>query len=191
MAEFVRLVWYYLTWLVPRPFPVYPDEGGVMCRFGHYVATLQTGWHWIWPPIHYVQKVTTTEQVVDLKPQSLTTSDGRRLAISGAVGYSVADPKRAILGVHDYDLSLPVLALGVIAHHVTTHSAVECSDPEAMAAIVQDGIRKIAVARWGLRIMRVWITDLADHTVFRILGDSAAVLPYGDETAPESIGVTR
>ena len=94
------------------------------------------------------------------------------MAVSGAVSYCVVDPKKAILDVQEVDVSLPALSLGIIAHYVTTHTLEECLSCDELVACVRDGIVGQAAERWGLSIMRVWLTDIAEHTVIRVIGGS-------------------
>jgi len=170
MEEFLRQLWEFLTYALPRPVWVEPNEGGVLLRFGKFKYIVETGWTWVWPPIEKVRKLDITEQVIDLRAQSLTTKDDATLAVSGAVSYRVENPKKALLDVQDVDVSLPTLSLGILAHYVTTHTLEECMNCEEIVDHVRKGIRDEAVARWGLRILKVWITDIAEHKVIRVIG---------------------
>ena len=85
--------------IFPRTFTIFPDEAGVRITFGTRVKSLGPGWYVFWPPIQHVEKLSVMPQAVDLRPQSVHTSDGVDMVISGAILYRISDAKKAILNV--------------------------------------------------------------------------------------------
>ena len=158
--------------LFPKIFTVLPDEGGVRITFGRIVKTLKPGWYTYWPPIQHVQKIGVTPQCVDLRPQSVLTSDNKDMVISGAILYKISDARKAILEVQDYDRSVQTLALGVIAEFMGGHSSEKLEIP-ILRELILTKVREEAQG-FGLKIMRVYITDLGSCKNLRILGEVEA-----------------
>ena len=157
--------------IFPRTFTVLPDEGGIRITLGTGVKTLVPGWYVYWPIIQHIEKMSVTPQVVDLRPQSVLCQDVQDMIISGAVMYRVSDVRKAILSVQDYDRSVQVLSLGVIAEFMHDHAPTVPIN--AIREEVLVGIREEA-AGFGLKIMKVYITDLGHTKNLRVLGETAA-----------------
>lgn len=164
--------------IFPKTFTVFPDEGGVRITFGTKVKSLKPGWYIYWPIIQHVEKLSITPQAIDLRPQSVRASDGTDMVISGAILYRISDARKAILDVQDYDRSLQVLALGVIAEFVGIHNCrLEISE---LREVILTGVRDEATG-FGLKIMKVYITDLGCAKNLRVLGDAAIYKPEFEE----------
>ncbi|MCK5609615.1 SPFH domain-containing protein, partial [Candidatus Pacearchaeota archaeon] len=144
--------------IFPRTFTVLPDEGGIRITLGTKVEPLQPGWYIYWPIIQHVEAVSVTPQAVDLRPQSVRTSEGNDMIIGGAILYRISDARKAILNVQDYDRSVQILALGVIAEYVRGIVLGSLRIGKLREAILA-GVREEA-AGFGLKIMKVYITDL-------------------------------
>lgn len=171
MVEVIREIFYRLTYILPRPIMIAPDERGVLLRFGKICRVVNAGWVWIWPPIDEIEVMNVTEQVIDIRAQSVTTKDDVSLAISGAISYRIQDPQKALYNVNDADASLVSLSLGTIAHFVNQRTYKQCLKVDEISKEILGKIRERATNKWGLKIMRVFITDLSRHTVYRMLGD--------------------
>jgi len=107
-------------------------------------------------------------QVIDLRSQSVRTSDGQSVIVSGAIQYSVKDVRKAILNVQNVDTALEKLALGIILEFVKSKTVDECHDIEALKKEILRGIKEAAQG-WGLKIERVFITDLDKTINIRLL----------------------
>lgn len=163
----------------PRTFTVFPDEGGIRITLGTKVKPLKPGWYVYWPVIQHVEKLSITPQAVDLRPQSIRTEDGTDMVISGAILYGIRDARKAILGVQDYDRSLQVLALGVIAEFMGKHKLADTKISD-LREVIRIGVRDEATG-FGLKIMKVYITDLGCAKNLRVLGDTAIHKPEFEE----------
>ncbi len=159
----------------PKTFTVFPDEAGVRITLGTKVKTLKPGWYIYWPPIQELTKVTITPQAIDLRPQSVYTEDSKDVVISGAILYRISEARKAILEVQDFDRSLQVLALGVIAEFIGKHKSVDLKIAD-LREVILTGVREEA-AGFGLKIMKVYITDLGHTKNLRVLGGTAVYKP--------------
>ncbi len=174
-----QLIEWLFCW-VPRIMLVGPDEEGVRETLGRRWKRLKPGWYLWWPPIQRVIRIVVTPQVVNLPGQSAYTTDNVSIVISGALQYRIDDGAKVLLEVQDYDESLRALSLGIITAYVNSKTLRECMDIDSLCNEILKGIRK-ASAGWGIKIMRVLITDLAPVQSFRIIGNSNVLpLPNGN-----------
>ncbi len=156
-----------LTCGIPRIWIVEPDESGIRTTLGRHINPTPAGWYIFWPLIQSVIKITITPQIIDLREQSLTTLDGKKQVISGAVEYDIRDAMKAILHVQDYDKNLPTLCLGKISDYVEAHPASECR-----SALIKAELRKEIrehVNKWGIRILNIFITDNVSAETIRVM----------------------
>ncbi len=158
-----------VTCWIPRIALVAPDESGVRVTLGKYIHPTPPGWYIIFPMIQVLAALTITPQVEDLRAQSVMTSDGISVAVSGAIEYSIRDAEKALLRVQDFDKSLKNLALGVIVDFVTSHTLNECRNVEEIKEIVRKALRA-HVNDWGIKLINVYITDLDKHRAIRLMG---------------------
>ncbi len=158
------------AWL-PRLYYINPDEGGVRITLGKYYKTKGPGWYFYWPIIHQMCVIAVMPQVKDLRGQSLFTKDMENVLISGAVTYRIIDVSKTILAVQDYDKSLMNTALGTITEFVTSKTKEECMNITALKDEIRKGLREEA-SGWGLKIMKIAITDFGDTKNIRVIGDS-------------------
>lgn len=163
---------------VPRMLLVAPDEEGVRETLGKRWKKISPGWYITWPLIHRTIRLVVTPQVVNLPGQSVYTKDKASIVISGALQYRIDNAAKALLEVQDFDESLIALSLGIIAAYVNGKTLDECMDIDMLCSEILKDIRKASTG-WGIKIMRVLITDLAPVQSFRIIGN-ANVIPLGD-----------
>lgn len=153
---------------------VYPNEGAVFLRGGKYRTTLSAGFYWKLPVYDSIQKLDVTTQVINLPNQSVTSKDKHCVAASGAIEYSISDARKALLCVQDFDTSLQNLAMGTIAHYLNRKNYEECTEISGLEREVLEALRR-RVKEWGLFITKFWITDLAEHKVYRIMSHDTPV----------------
>ena len=174
-----QLISYLFCW-VPRLSLVAPDEEGVRETLGKRWKRLRPGWYLWWPPIQRIIRISVMPQIVNLPGQSAYTKDGISIVISGALQYRIDNGAKTLLEVQDYDASLIALALGEISIYANSKTLDECMDIEKLCGEILKGIRKSS-SGWGIKIMRVLITDLAPVQSFRIIGNNSNtnIIPLG------------
>jgi len=119
-----------------------------------------------------MRKVTVVIQVVDIRIQSVLTSDGVDMCFGSAIKYRVREADKAILRVQDYDLSLQALCLGVCSRYINNHAHNECGSIETIEGYILKGIKEEARG-WGIDIMAIYITDLGKTRNIRLLTDKS------------------
>ena len=159
MTEFITKLFDILFCWCPRFTIVQPDEKGVRVTCGGWVENLDPGLHWYWPMLTTMDTVNVSPQFIDLPNQYVTTDDGDTVAISGVVGYHIIDPKEALYNVQDYDVSLPNLAMGIIASKVGSDSLTD----DVLAELNN------RAEPWGIEIDSVIITDYAECWCVRLI----------------------
>ena len=168
-----------ITSLIPRLYYVQPDEAGVRITLGNKVKAIGPGPWLYWPVVQDITVVTVTPQVVDLRGQS-SISSGRDYVISGAIMYRIDSAEKAILAVQDFDQSLQTLSLGIIANYSKLHDLSQPDAFELLQTEILKGVRE-AASGWGLKIMKVYLTDLGNVTNIRVIGGYTTVIPVVGE----------
>lgn len=152
---------------IPRIRLIRPDECGIRITCGHKYRLTPPGWYFVWPILQEIDVINVMPQIIDLREQSLTTADGKSIAISGAVEYSMRDVVKAVFNVQDYDRSLPTLCLGKIAEYVESHDFKDCK-----STVIKEALRKEIrehVNAWGIAIKHIFITDNVVAKTYRIM----------------------
>ncbi len=161
---------------LPRKYFINPDEGGIRITLGNRVKTMTPGYYYYWPIIQECRGINVAPQVVDLRPQSALTSDLIDIAISGGIKYRISDQHKALLDVQDYDKSIQTVALGIICEFVSGHTfEAIVVDLSFLKDTILSGIREEA-AGMGLKIMKVYITDIGRTKNIRIMGGEHIVI---------------
>ena len=170
--EFLNKIFATLLKWVPRIELIQPDEAGVRVTLGVREKVLPPGWYLYWPIIQEIFFATVTTQVQDVRCQSITSKDRRDMVVSGAIRFKITDIRKAMLEVKDCEESLIALSLGVLLSVASTMTEEELADTEKLGDSILKKIR--AEARgWGLKIQKVYITDLGRTRNIRLLTNAA------------------
>ncbi len=178
MQWIAELISQLFCW-VPRFQIIRPDENGVRITCGRKYKLLSPGLYLFWPLIQEIDILNIMPQVIDLRAQSVYTKSGINLCFGGGIMYRVDDAVKACLKVQDFDKSLYTLALGIVADYINQHDCNECSISTIREAVLK-GIRENA-AGWGLKVMRLYVTDFGTVKNIRILGNETVITDIGDE----------
>lgn len=151
-----------------------PWERGIRVRLGRWYKELGPGPHGLIPMLDRVETINVLPQRIVLPNQSISCTDGKTIAISGAIMYSITKPLKVWLEVEDHDESLVALAMNKIAEYV---SGVESTSVtvEALQREVLPELRRISL-KWGIKIHDISVKDLAPHKVYRFMNDEAVDL---------------
>lgn len=159
-----------LCWL-PRPYFVNPDESGVRITLGSRVTETPPGAYIDIPLIHSFITVNVATQGLTLAEQSVITADDVDLAIRGAILYRITNARKAIFETDDFDQSLEAVAAGVIEQFVATKTYDELRDRKGLRDEITRGLRE-AASGWGIKLQRVYISDIGRVKNIRVLGSS-------------------
>ncbi|MGB3056314.1 MAG: SPFH domain-containing protein, partial [Acidimicrobiales bacterium] len=89
---------------------VQPYQRGVKERLGKYHETLDPGLRVIVPFVDKIRMVDMREQVVDVPPQEVITSDNVVVSVDAVVYYEPTDPQRLVYNVANFILAVTKLA---------------------------------------------------------------------------------
>lgn len=146
-------------------------ERGVRFSMGRYVRVCDPGVHWYWNWWESIEVVTTVTHVVESQRLTLTTMDGRILVISAAVQYSIAEPDRYYLSIHDFDKSLLNMIEGECSRVISKSNASDIlADPQRFGDKIAVYARRIA-KEWGCAIENVSLPNLACVKAYRFIGE--------------------
>ena len=151
---------------------VSPDECGVRVTLGKHVYVTPSGWYIVWPVIQTWEGAKVKTQIKDLRAQSVWSADHKELVISGAVKYYIADIRKALLEVFDYDANIQALALGVIQRNCATCNEADVRTP-ALEEVILAALREESRG-WGIRVQQVYITDVGRARNIRLLTNTVS-----------------
>jgi len=158
-----------LTCFIPRPLILTDYEAGVRVTWGKWNKVVSSGLFWYIPLFQKMIYMEVQTQVVDLRGQSVHTKDGKHIIVSGAIQYSIKDINKAIFNVQNVDQSLETLALGVILEYVNKRTLEECQEVVDLKKEILKGMKEAAQG-WGVKIERIYITDLDESRNIRLIG---------------------
>lgn len=136
---------------------VQPYQRGVKERLGKYRETLDPGMRVIVPFIDKIRLIDMREQVVDVPPQEVITSDNVVVSVDAVVYYEPTDPQRLVYNVANFILAVTKLAqtnLRNVIGDMQLDQALTSRDT------INHGLRDIlddATDKWGVRVVRVEI----------------------------------
>lgn len=136
---------------------VQPFQRGVKERLGKFRETLDPGMRVIIPFVDKIRLVDMREQVVDVPPQEVITSDNVVVSVDAVVYYEPTDPQRLVYNVANFILAVTKLAqtnLRNVVGDMQLDQALTSRDT------INHGLRDIlddATDKWGVRVVRVEI----------------------------------
>lgn len=134
-------------------------ERGIVLRLGRFHREIGPGLHWQIPfGVDRPLVDNVVPRTINLGEQSLTTSDGKGVVISGVVTARIHSIKKSILEVESVDQALMDACGGEISSVVSAATWDELHTG-ALAEKLTDVCRKRGW-RWGIEIIQVQLTDL-------------------------------
>jgi regulator of protease activity HflC (stomatin/prohibitin superfamily) len=130
-------------------------------HFGRYIRTLQPGLSFIIPMVQRVgHKVNMKEQVVDIDPQTVITSDNANVTVDGVVFYQIFNAAKSVYEVNDLQrgiLNITMTNLRSVCGSMELDELLSKRDEigERVLAIVDE-----ATNSWGVKVLRVEIKDI-------------------------------
>ncbi len=136
---------------------VRPYQRGIVEQLGKYKTTVDPGLRMILPFVQTMRLVDMREQVVDVPPQEVITSDNVVVSVDAVIYYEPSDPQRLIYNVANFLLAITKLAqtnLRNLIGDMELDSALTSRDSInlALRQILDD-----ATDKWGVRVARVEI----------------------------------
>jgi regulator of protease activity HflC (stomatin/prohibitin superfamily) len=146
-----------LAFLVNAVKIVRPFQRGLVERLGRYKTTKEPGLNLIIPFIETMQLVDMREQVVDVPPQEVITSDNVVVSVDAVVYYEATDPQRLIYNVADFFTAITKLAQTNLRNLI---GDLELDTALTSRDTINLQLREVlddATDKWGVRVVRVEI----------------------------------
>jgi regulator of protease activity HflC (stomatin/prohibitin superfamily) len=134
-----------------------PYQRGVVERLGKYRSTVNPGLRLIIPIIEAVRTVDMREQVVDIPPQEVITSDNVVVSVDAVVYYEPTDPQRLIYNVANFLLAVTKLAQTNMRNVIGDMQLDEALTSRDKLNMALRQILDDATDKWGVRVVRVEI----------------------------------
>jgi regulator of protease activity HflC (stomatin/prohibitin superfamily) len=134
-----------------------PYQRGVVERLGKYKTTVDPGLRLIIPFIESVRTVDMREQVVDVPPQEVITSDNVVVSVDAVVYYEPTDPQRLIYNVANFLLAVTKLAQTNLRNVIGDMQLDEALTSRDKLNLALRQILDDATDKWGVRVVRVEI----------------------------------
>lgn len=157
---------------VPRWQIIPATHNGLKFIKGHTLKTLAPGVHFWWPATTILQVYPTARQTVDLRTQTLVTTDGKVVGVGGMVTYRVDDIEALLGRTFDADQTIKDICAGVISEVVR-----ECAWMDLQSEAFSSELRTLMRRRlrpYGVRVMKATLTDCAPCRVLKIVQATSA-----------------
>ena len=136
---------------------VRPYQRGVMEHLGKYQETVDPGLRLIIPFVQSIRMVDMREQVVDVPPQEVITSDNVVVSVDAVIYYEPTDPQRLIYNVANFILAVTKLAQTNLRNVVGDMQLDEALTSREKINVDLRQILDDATDKWGVRVVRVEI----------------------------------
>lgn len=136
---------------------VRPYQRGLVERLGKYKTTRNPGLTLIVPFIETMQLIDMREQVVDVPPQEVITSDNVVVSVDAVVYYEATDPQRLVYNVADFFTAITKLAQTNLRNLI---GDLELDKALTSRDTINTQLREVlddATDKWGVRVVRVEI----------------------------------
>jgi len=136
---------------------VRPYQRGIVERLGRYKETVDPGLRLIIPLVDTMRVVDMREQVVDVPPQEVITSDNVTVSVDAVVYYEPTDPQRLIYNVANFMLAVTKLAQTNLRNVIGDMQLDESLTSRDKINVALRQILDDATDKWGVRVVRVEI----------------------------------
>lgn len=133
----------------------------VVERLGKYRATLEAGFHILFPFLDKIAyKRNLKEEPIDIQAQTCITADNVTLLVDGIMYMQVVNSKMSAYGIDDYHFAASQLAMTSLRSAVgkitldNTFEARESLNSQVVMALDE------AAANWGIKVLRYEIKDI-------------------------------
>ncbi|MHC4938491.1 MAG: SPFH domain-containing protein [Planctomycetota bacterium] len=176
--------------LFPRWKVVTEAQGGVAFVRG-YARLVEPGILWWWPAWTEIHVQEVVRQTLNLPPQSLMSSDGKDIAVSGIVVYEIVDPLTAFVKVHDLDDAIQDMSLASIKTVLWGCSVDEIDERAAEIDEELCNECREKLRDWGVDVHNVFLSDVSNALVVRVLGATESGAAQLVPISAEELGQER
>lgn len=136
---------------------VRPYQRGIVEQLGKYKETVEPGLRVIIPFVQTLRAVDMREQVIDVPPQEVITSDNVAVSVDAVIYYEPTDPQRLVYNVANFILAMTKLAQTNLRNVIGDLQLDESLTSRDKINIALREILDDATDKWGVRVVRVEI----------------------------------
>lgn len=166
LERFLELVLEFLEDIKPYQIIPYYDKG-VRLRLGKPRGVLEYGPHWKIPFVDTIMVRMVKPTTMNLNEQSVTTKDNISVVVKAVIKYEIADVEKLLLEVNDPVDAISDMTQGIIREKIINRNYSECNDGVLTSEILRSA--KIEAKKWGISILDITLTDLAQMRSIRLL----------------------
>jgi len=120
------------------------------------------------------------ERILNLGSINILTTDGAPIPINVSCNlrYRIVDFYRAYTAVNDYEHSLKDHTLSILAEDSRGRTLKEWTEPQTIKDIenkVENDLRELVTEKWGLELLKVYITDNVPSQTSRLVLDGQPI----------------
>jgi regulator of protease activity HflC (stomatin/prohibitin superfamily) len=136
---------------------VNPYQKGLIEQLGRYKGTVEPGLRLIIPFIQNLRPVDMREQVVDVPPQEVITSDNVVVSVDAVIYYEPTEPQKLVYNVANFMMAVTKLAQTNLRNVVGDMQLDEALTSRDKINLELREILDDATDKWGVRVARVEI----------------------------------
>lgn len=136
---------------------VRPYQRGIVEQLGKYKTTVDPGLRMILPFVQTMRLVDMREQVVDVPPQEVITSDNVVVSVDAVIYYEPTDPQRLLYNVANFILAVTKLAQTNMRNVIGDLSLDDALTSRDKLNLDLRQILDDATDKWGVKVVRVEI----------------------------------
>jgi regulator of protease activity HflC (stomatin/prohibitin superfamily) len=136
---------------------VNPYQKGLIEQLGRYKETVEPGLRLIVPFIQTLRPVDMREQVVDVPPQEVITSDNVVVSVDAVIYYEPTEPQKLVYNVANFMMAVTKLAQTNLRNVVGDMQLDEALTSRDKINLELREILDDATDKWGVRVGRVEI----------------------------------
>ena len=136
---------------------VRPYQKGLIEQLGKYKETVEPGLRMVVPFIQTLRPVDMREQVVDVPPQEVITSDNVVVSVDAVIYYEPTEPQRLVYNVANFMMAVTKLAQTNLRNVIGDMQLDEALTSRDKINLELREILDDATDKWGVRVGRVEI----------------------------------
>ena len=139
---------------------VRPTHRMLIETLGKYTRTAEQGFNWIIPVIQASRYVNVTEQMVDVRPQTVITKDNLNAVVDAVVYYQIKDAKKSQYNVDDHESQLTSLARTTLRAVIGKMTFTEANEERDRINEKVEKILDKETDSYGVEVLRVEIQKI-------------------------------
>jgi regulator of protease activity HflC (stomatin/prohibitin superfamily) len=151
-----------LLWIVAKTAIVVPQQSAyVVERLGRYAATLDAGFHILFPFMDVIRyKHSLKENAVDIPAQICITRDNVQVQVDGVLYMKVLNPERASYGISDFNFAISQLAQTTLRSEVGKIDLDKTFEERTNINTQVVSELDKATEPWGVKVLRYEIKNI-------------------------------